>query len=264
MELLSSWKSPNDSFVATTMTKSKLEEISKKKVVARSIYLEIKKKTDLKILLKDFDAVLITVAPKQGAGYKETYLDTALSITLALKELNKNFFVLYTSSTSVYGDHKGKVIEETSDRIPLSEGSKVLSKVEDIFSSLASPQIEVCVIRLGGIYGPLRTLEQRARKISEKKMSGSGEEPMNYIHLEDIVNAIEFCLINRLSGIYNLVNNDHPKRKAFYNDICEQMNINPPIWVYQSNSLHNTNAICSNEKIKKAGYFFKKPSFNST
>jgi nucleoside-diphosphate-sugar epimerase len=259
MTLLSSWKNLGDSFFATTTSESKVEEIRSKRVVENPILLKINKNTDLTPDLELCDVLVITIAPKEGDGYRETYLDTALCLSRALKRRTKPLFLLYTSSTSVYGNHGGGVVDETSDRNPLSESGKTLSEVEDVFLSCANPKIEVCILRLGGIYGPLRTHEQRARKISPKKMNGSGQEPTNHIHLEDITSAIEFCVINRLSGVYNLVNDDHPNRELFYNDICAQIEIHPPAWPLSRSPSLATNAFVSNEKIKKIGFCFKYP-----
>ncbi len=264
MALLSSWKNPSDRFLATTTTESKLEEIGSKKVVESPALIKINNNTDLKPVLDRCDALIITVAPKDGAGYRETYMETALCLSRALKGRNKPLFLLYTSSTSVYGNHESELVDETSNRVPLSERSEILSEVEDIYLSCSSQKIEVCILRLGGIYGPLRTLEQRARKMSQKKMDGSGQEPTNHIHIEDITNAIEFCVMNNFSGIYNLVNDDHPDRKTLYNAVCKQIDICPPEWKSTFSSCRSTNAVVSNEKIKKAGYFFIHPHITST
>ena len=258
MALTASWKDPNDRFIATTTTESKLEEVQSLKQVERSALLEIKKTTDLRPLIEQCDAVIVTVAPKRGAGYRETYLDTATCLKEAVKNRKEPLYLLYTSSTGVYGNQGGALVDESSKTASDITRAKTLSEVEDLLLSCENSQIQVCVLRLGGIYGPMRSLEKRAERMSKKEMGGSGDEPTNHIHLEDITGAIQFCLTNRLSGVFNLVNEDHPSRRQLYGALCEKLNLAPPVWKAGSPSV--TNARVSGEKIKNAGYLFQHPN----
>lgn len=260
MALLGSWENPKDHFFATTTTEAKVQKIQSYSLVEKTHAIKITESTDLEIFLDECDAVIFTIAPKKDSNYKETYLATALAFSKALKNRKKPLFVLYTSSTSVYGNQKGALVEETSSRIPLSETSKILSEVEDVFLSCANPKVEVCILRLGGIYGPKRTLEDRAIKMSKKNLLGCGQEATNHIHLEDITDAIEFSIKNRLKGVYNLVNDAHPNRKQLYDHICARLKISPPNWECEDSARRVTDVIVSNKKIKQCGYTFKYPN----
>ena len=58
-----------------------------------------------KILPADTDVILMSVAPRDGANYSETYLANAKAIQSAP-------YILYTSSTAVYGDYQGQLVDE--------------------------------------------------------------------------------------------------------------------------------------------------------
>ncbi len=266
MALLESWERAEDWFFATTTKEAKVQEIQKQPNVKSAYLIKIIETTDLKFAFDECDAVIITISPKNDSNYKETYLASAIAISKALRDRAAPLFLLYTSSTSVYGDHGGALVDETSDRIPLSKNSKILSEVEDIFLSCSSSNIKVCILRLGGIYGPMRTLDKRAIKMSNKNLIGFGTEVTNHIHLEDITHAIQFCINNRLNGIYNLVGDDHPSRQMLYEQISSELKIPPPVWEGNLDSVGRNNAIVSNEKIKACGYIFKYPhlSFSVT
>ncbi|MEX1012822.1 MAG: NAD-dependent epimerase/dehydratase family protein [Waddliaceae bacterium] len=257
MALTASWENPSDHFLATTTTASKLEMIASQKSVMKSIILEIKNGTDIEPLLEGCEAVIVTVAPKRGGGYREIYLNTALCLKEGLKKRSEPLFVLYTGSTAVYGNQEGAGVDEESSLACASERSDILSEVEDVFLSCQNDQIQVCILRLGGIYGSMRSLEMRAERVSKKTMNGSGKEVTNHIHLDDITSAIAFCVENRLSGVYNLVNDDHPSRELLYSTLCKKMHLPPPVW--EGGDTCSTNATVSNAKIKKAGYLFKQP-----
>ncbi|QVL55534.1 MAG: NAD-dependent epimerase/dehydratase family protein [Simkaniaceae bacterium] len=259
MALLVSWTEEEDYFVATTTTEAKLQEIQEQPNVDKAYLIKITETTNLKFAFDECDAAIVTIAPTNDSNYKETYLDGAIAISKALKGRTNPLFLLYTSSTSVYGNHSGVVVDEISVRKPLSKNGEILSEVEDIFFSCHSSNIEVCILRLGGIYGPMRTLDKRARKMSNKNLSGLGTEVTNHIHLEDITHAIQFCVNNRLKGIYNLVGDDHPSRQMLYEQISLELKIPPPVWGGNLDSIGRNNAIVSNEKIKACGYIFKYP-----
>ena len=266
MALLTSWQGTEDCLFATTTTEGKLQKVQKQPNIAKAYLIKITETTDLKFAFDECDAAIITIAPKNEATYKETYLDSAIAISKALKDRADPLFLLYTSSTSVYGNHDGAVVDETSARTPLSKNGQILSEVENVFLSCGSANIEVCILRLGGIYGPMRTLDKRARNMSNKNLSGFGAEVTNHIHLEDITHAIQFCVNNRLNGIYNLVGDDHPSRQILYEQISSELKIPPPIWEGNLDSISRSNAIVSNMKIKACGYIFKYPhlSFSIT
>jgi nucleoside-diphosphate-sugar epimerase len=257
MTLLSSWQNPNDAFTATTTTESKLEEIHSQRNNVTSLLLKIDQNTSLADKLDAYDTLIITIAPTNGESYKKTYLETSKIIKSALEKRKKPLYLIYTSSTSVYGDQEGKTVSEDDQRNPSSESAKLLCEVEDNYLSISNKYITTCVLRLGGIYGPGRTLKNRALKISGKDLPGTGEEPTNHSHLEDITSAIEYCVSHKLSGSYNLVGDDHPSRKDLYDQLCTKLKLAPAIWKISQNKIRSTNALVSNKKIKKAGFEFK-------
>jgi nucleoside-diphosphate-sugar epimerase len=252
--ILSSWERENDSFTAITTTESKLKKINSYKSTQEALLLKINQDSDLSELIEDFDALIITIAPTKKASFEETYLETSQVITNAIKERKKPLYLLYTSSTSVYGDQEGKITDERALRKPASENAKILCEAEDRYLSASSKYNDVCVLRLGGIYGPNRTLDSRALKMSKKEFPGNGNEFTNNIHLNDITKAIEYCLSKKITGTFNLVNNAHPPRKDLYDYLCDQLEVSPPIW---KDSTEGSNAFVSNSNIKDEGFILQ-------
>ncbi len=195
------------------------------------------------------DAIIVLVAPKNSQKYEETYLDTAKSVVAALKGRKRPFYLLYTSSTSVYkGKEKDWVTEEVECNPP-DENGKILVETEKLYLGLP----DSCILRLGGIYGPGRDLLKRAGYFSGKEMEDAGEAVTNHIHRDDIVSAIGFCLNHRLSGVYNLVNDDHPTRRELYTDLCQKAVLPPPVW---KSGVQHQGYNVSNQKITLAGFKF--------
>ena len=79
--LLHSWKGTNDRFIATTTTKEKLSKIRQAEKVDKAMVLKIEAETRVESLIAGCDGVVVTIAPTKGAGYRETYLESAKVIT---------------------------------------------------------------------------------------------------------------------------------------------------------------------------------------
>lgn len=208
-------------------------------------------------ILDECDGAIITVAPGVHAGYEETYLHTAQSVAASVKERKRPFYLLYTGSTSVYGHHQGRWVDEESPRLTATENGQILCATEDAYLACSNEWIDVCILRLAGIYGPARTLENRARAMSGRVNTGSGDAPTNHIHCHDIVRAIEFCVNNRCKGIYNLCNDEHRTRKDLYTSICFELGLPPPLWDPSKTNNHISDCKVSNKKLCKAGFHFQ-------
>ena len=254
-KLVTSWKNNDDVFWISTTSKEKLPQLEH--IAEKAILISSKEEERLAEILNSCDGMVVAVAPKENASYEETYLHTATAIEKALEKREKPFYLLYISSTSVYGDHQGKSVDEESERSNLSPNTQVLCQTEDVYLACASPTVTVCILRLAGIYGPEREIESRARTMSGRQMAGSGDAPTNHIHQVDILTAIEFCFKKRLMGVYNLANNDHRSRKEIYGALCQKMEITAPKW--DKNKALGSNCVVSNKKISQLGFVFQHP-----
>ena len=170
-------KEPFCEFTATTTSKQKTPGI--KALGASPLLLQGEQITEE--TLSSFDGIIVLVAPKEGSldSYKKTYIGTAKAIKQSLKKRDKPFYLLQASSTGVHAS---------------TEKGKILQEAEDLYKSASSSFVKVCILRLGGIYGPERDLLTRAKILSGKTLPGSGDTPTNHIHLDDIVRAIAFAL----------------------------------------------------------------------
>lgn len=197
------------------VTTTKPEKVDLLKPYAKKVIL-LKSLNDLEEILPLCDGMILLIAPKNKERYEATYLNTAKVISSILKNRKKPFYLLYTSSTSVYEGIENEWATEDLALNPTSENTKILLETEKLLLEYPS----TCILRLGGIFGPNREISKRSLYFAEKEIAGSGDEPTNHIHLDDIVSGILFCLEHLLNGIYNLVNNDHPTRKELYPTSC--------------------------------------------
>lgn len=247
MELLKQLKESSHEIFITTTHKHNIEALS---TYGKVLLLEYENVENLNALIDKCDGMIILVAPKDRQNYEEVYLRTARVVASALELRQKSFFLLYTSSTSVCEGLKHEWITEDLPLNPTSDNGKILLETEKVY--LNCP-VSVCILRLGGIFGPGRELLHRAKYFSGKEMSTTGNEVTNHIHINDIVNGILFCLENRVTGIYHLVNDDHPTRRNLYSALCELSGLPLPLWNSDFKSLTRGYKI-ANKKIKDLGF----------
>ena len=221
------------------------------------ILLNSNKAQQIQALIDMCDALIVLVAPKNSQSYKETYLHTAEIITRATQHKREPFYILYTSSTAVCEGIQDPWITELTPLSPLSDNAQILLETEQCYLNSGIP---TCILRLGGIYGPGREFISRASYFSGKDLPGTGSEPTNHIHLDDIVSAILFCLSHSLTGVYNLVNEDHPSKQELYSRLCQNLHIPAPRWDPLLPSKRGCGSKVSNQKIKDAGFVFSYPN----
>lgn len=208
----------------------------------------------LKSVLENQEIVLLSVGAKFFDSYEYTYLQTANTLASLLSQFPSIKHLIYTSSYAVYGDRHGSYVDEDTPIVTTYPNGDVLSKTEQIVLSANSKNCLVSIIRLGGIYGPGRELETTLGSWAGRILPGDGEDITNWIHLDDIVAAVEFIRQNQLQGIYNLVNDAYLTSKEFMNRLCEKHNLPKVIWDNSQKNYCQYNAKVSNQKIKNAGY----------
>jgi len=213
-------------------------------------------------LVQSRELLLIAVAGGRKAGYEAVYLDTAKTVLAALDKAPHLRQIIYTSSFSVYGHQQGRWVTEADPIYPATDNTKVLAATEQTILSAATPERKVCVLRLGGIYGPDRELQKIYSRAAGSVRPGTGTEGSNWIHLDDIVGAIDFARQHALSGIYNVVQDEVLTSKELIDRVCHAHNMPPVTWDPSRPSERPHNVRVSNQKLKAAGYPFQHPSFN--
>ncbi|CFU90060.1 SDR family oxidoreductase [Yersinia pseudotuberculosis] len=131
--------------------------------------------------------------------------------------------IIFTSSTSVYGETRGR-IKESSPLQPVTVAGKTLMALEQWLHQL--PHTSVDILRLAGLVG---TDRHPGRFLAGKTGVKGGSQGVNLVHQEDVIAAIEL-LLNRPKGghIYNLCAPIHPRKRDFYPACARALQLTPP------------------------------------
>ncbi len=251
------WQKKGHFLTVTTTTpekKASLENIANQVIVMTGNDLE-----SLNQVCENQDVILLCIGAKNRNSYRETYLETAQNLTKVLANNSTVKQLIYTGSYSILGDQKGVWTDETATPAPTNENSQILLETEQVLLTQNNPNVKVCILRLGGIYGPGRTILRIFQSWAGTTQNGNGEDYSNWTHLDDIVNGLDFAKNEQLEGIYNLVHDTPMQRKEILEKLCRIHNLPEVNWNTSDSQMYPYNTRLSNQKIKDQGYQFIHP-----
>ena len=179
-------------------------------------------------------------------------------------------WLTYLSATSVYGDHKGEWVNETSKTNPTSSTGEQRLKAEKLWMELAINQnLPLQIFRLSGIYSNENNVLRRL-KSGDAKIIKKENQFFSRIHVEDIAEILFKSLEQfKPKEIYN-ISDDRPassEEVILYGS--KLLNIDPPAIVElesiekeKTKNFYNDSKKVNNKKMKKIfTYKLKYPSY---
>ncbi|HEX4641376.1 MAG TPA: NAD-dependent epimerase/dehydratase family protein, partial [Chthoniobacterales bacterium] len=129
----------------------------------------------------NFDLVIHCVSSRGGDEdeYRRLYFEGAKNLIRAFPSAT----LLFTSSTSVYAQSEGSVVDETSLAEPRHEKGRILRETEELVLGAGG-----IVTRLAGIHGPGRSFF--LTRFLEGASSDRRDRLINQVHRDDIVSAL--------------------------------------------------------------------------
>lgn len=256
-EVASTWRNRGTHVTATTRNPTRLDALAK--IAQKGVLIKGNDEAEFAPLIAGNETILISIAAEGPEHYEQAYRNTAHIFRHLAIEMDLPRRLIYTSSTSVYGDQNARWVDEESDLLATSPQAKILIDAEEIYQSLAELGWHVCILRLSEIYGPGRELSKRIQQLQGRPLPGTGEQHTNMVHKTDCVAAIDYALRHHLEGIYNLADDDHPTRKELYKSVAKKFDLPSPTWDPTLPGLHVGNKRVSNHKIKAEGFSFRYP-----
>jgi nucleoside-diphosphate-sugar epimerase len=123
--------------------------------------------------------------------------------------------LVYLSTTGVYGDAQGGVVDEATPPAPGDvAGRRRLAAEQAAFAWAAERGVRCVALRVAGIYGPGRLPLERLRS-GEPVLRPEDSGPGNRIQVEDLVAACLAALDRSVTGAVNVADGDHRSIGAF-------------------------------------------------
>ena len=220
-------------------------------------------------LIKKHNLIFVVVSPNKAKlgglsfnsnfydVFNTTYDQTTKEVASAVQH-NPQAKVVYISAHTVYGD-SATAVNENSELHPIHKCAQILINAEK--------NIKMCprhlIMRLGWI---VRTEEHWKNFVAAMAQTytfpGDGSSRGNFVHIEDILSAIQFLLDNNAEGIYNVVNDCHMKWSDLFECISKKYNIGSVKWdPALENKWFEGDHIAENTKIKSEGFKFLRPDY---
>jgi nucleoside-diphosphate-sugar epimerase len=216
-----------------------------------------------------YDWVVNCVSASGGgvAEYREVYLQGMRNLLAWLGAAPPRKLV-YTSSTSVYGQNDGSLVKESSPTEPAVETGRVLVEAEQaLLEAVREKTFPAVILRLAGIYGPGRGHWFKQYLNNEARIAGDGARILNMIHRDDVVGAIIAALKSGRPGeVYNAVDDEPVSQLHFFEwlsgPLGKELPASEPEDAEAGRKRGVTNKKVSNRRLKmELGYQFKYPTF---
>lgn len=230
----------------TTLTKSGGDD---------SLACDLSSPEALRSLAKTIESPdLIIHCASSGRGGVEAYRSVFLDGCVLLKETFPNAYLLLTSSTSVYHQTEGEEVTEQSPAEPNRETSRILLEAEELVDTVA---------RLGGLYGPGRSVIYRKFMEGSAVIEDEGQRILNQIHVTDAARACLFLADGKHAGIFNVTDDSPLSQLACYRAMAKRFKKNLPPRGERNLDRKRawTNKFVKNAKIRDLGWEPVFPSF---
>lgn len=219
-------------------------------------------KLEASLKKENFDFVYFFASPdgRNKDAYKNIF-GKGLSNLLQLDIYKNTARFFFSSSTAVYAQNDGSVVNEESTVCSKKFNAEALLEAEDI---LRKSNLSTTSLRLSGLYGPGR--KRLIDKASSIKSASEIENPFSYtnrIHVEDAARAsFHLSNIKETESLY-VVSDEHPALRAdVMNHFRSELSLTPLDFESQrpdEEELHGKQA--SSNKLKNSGFKFNFPSF---
>lgn len=242
----------------------------------KPLFADITQPAELAALPCEFDWIVNCVASGGGGedAYRQIYLEGMRNVIEWLMPATESSrrdaaprFV-YTSSTSVYGQNDGSLVDEKSATEPDAETARVLLQAEkELVMAGQQKKFPAMILRVAGIYGPNRGYWFNQFLNGEARLEDNGARILNMIHRDDVIDCIIAALEHGRAGeIYNAVDNEPVSQFDFFSWLAAALRKPMPGSVAEN--IHTTrkrgitNKKISNQKLKmELGYRFKYSTF---
>ncbi len=218
---------------------------------------------DLKSIPSSVTHVLSSVPPdKDGDPVLRHFAPSLFTQTQNLQ------WVAYLSTTGVYGDRKGAMIDETAALCPNGERGQRRVDAEKAWAAIAN--LPLHIFRLPGIYGPGRNQLESVRDGTARRII-KPDQVFSRIHVEDIAGILKASIERpNPSRIYNVADDEPSPPQEVVTYACELLGVAPPPEIPfeeaelspMARSFYADSKRISNARIKsELGYQLKYPNY---
>jgi nucleoside-diphosphate-sugar epimerase len=197
-----------------------------------------------------------------GRGGAEAYRAVYLDGCSHLIDSFHGVPMLFTSSTSVYPQIDGSLVDEECEAEPDRETGQILRQAERVVLNH-----EGIVFRLSGIYGPGRSVILKKFLTDEATLEEDGSRYLNQIHRDDAARAVFQAALGYCGpGIWNVSDSTPTTQLDTYTALAEMFGKPMPPSAPRDLDRKRgwTHKQVDNSKLRQSGWTPRHPSFLSS
>lgn len=179
------------------------------------------------------DICLYSVGFDRGGGHDKrvVYVEGLRTALAAIAPRTGR--LIHISSTSVYGQNSGELVDEDSPTHPSEDSGRICHEAEDVVRECAALGFPggAVILRLSGIYGPGRLIGRLDQLRAQLPLTGNPQAWLNLIHVEDAAcAAVQLGDRPDLSGTWLLSDERPLRREEFYTQLSQLAGVPGPVF----------------------------------
>jgi len=215
----------------------------------------------LRSLAPGYVVAALTPGESSDARYRAVYVE---GLAHCLQRLDRSrlrrFF--WVSSTSVYHQHDGSRVDETTPATPTGFAGARLLEAERVLADSGLPHT---ILRLGGIYGPGRDRLLRQLRAGQRSPEAAGHYS-NRIHRDDAVGILWFLLQGAAAGmeletLYLGVDREPTPISEVERWFAGFLGLDYDAMTALAAPARGGNRYCDSTRLQRLGYRFAYPDF---
>lgn len=248
------WRHAGDEVVAVTRSADRAATLEREGL--DPVIADVTQPESLRAL-PDCETVLHAVGYDRSAApsKRQVYVDGLQSVLRQIE--GRCGRLIHISSTSVYGQQNGEVVNEDSPCEPTEDSGRICLDAERLVWNSTLPS--AVILRLSGIYGPDRLLSRMDALRTGQPLAGRAEAWLNLIHVEDAARAVlaaSDCSVGSHTPGRSLwlISDDQPVlRRDYYGLLAQLCGAPVPSFDEQSTARHShgLNKRCCNRRMKE-------------
>jgi len=146
-----------------------------------------------------------------------------------IAKLSSLEWIGYLSTVGVYGDQEGRWVDEATEPKPNSARTEARVEAEQAWLEFGDATgVPVQIFRLAGIYGPGRSVFDKLRTGTARRVKKDGQV-FSRIHVEDIASVLEASIARpRPGAIYNVADDEPAAPGEVVAYAAELIGVEPP------------------------------------
>jgi nucleoside-diphosphate-sugar epimerase len=166
--------------------------------------------------------LILNIPPGGKQGPRQGY-QSHMQELLAFAKLEGVKYLLFISTTAVYGDTPGVVTEKTETQPNTASGYAHVAIEQTVFKTFDRGG---CVLRLAGLVGGER---HPAKHLAGRSEIAKPDQGVNLVHRKDVISAIEAIIReDKFGPTYHLSAHKHPSRKEYYQWAAKRLGLTEP------------------------------------